>query len=119
MADLERLKSIVDSEIEDAIGFLETETTDERQRALEYYLGEPYGNEVEGKSSIVTREVAEAVDGALPSLMRIFTSTDDFVAFEPVNRGDEELAEQATVYVNHIINKDNNGFEIFHNLWRF
>jgi len=118
MADLERLKSIVDSEIEDAIGFLETETTDERQRALEYYLGEPYGNEVEGKSSIVTREVAEAVDGCLPSLMRIFTSTDDFVAFEPVNRGDEELAEQATVYVNHIINKDNNGFEIFHNWFK-
>lgn len=118
MADLERLKSIVDSEIEDAIGYLETETTDERQKALEYYLGEPYGNEVEGKSSIVTREVAEAVDGSLPSLMRIFTSTDDFVAFEPVNRGDEELAEQATVYVNHIINKDNNGFEIFHNWFK-
>jgi len=51
-------------------------------------------------------------------LMRIFTSTDDFVAFEPVNRGDEELAEQATVYVNHIINKDNNGFEIFHNWFK-
>src|SRR6056300_1348356 len=118
MADDNKLKSILESEIDDAIGYLETETTDERQRALEYYLGEPYGNEVEGKSSIVTREVAEAVDGALPSLMRIFTSTDDFVAFEPVNRGDEELAEQATLYVNHIINKDNNGFEIFHNWFK-
>lgn len=118
MADINKLKTIVDSEIEDAIGYLETETTDERQKALEYYLGEPYGNEVEGKSSIVTREVAEAVDGCMPDLMRIFTSTDDYVAFEPVNRGDEELAEQATVYVNHIINKDNNGFEIFHNWFK-
>ena len=52
------LKSILESEIDDAIGYLETETTDERQKALEYYMREPYGNEVPGKSQIVTGEVA-------------------------------------------------------------
>jgi len=114
MADDNKLKSILDSEIDDAIGYLETETTDERQKALEYYLGEPYGNEVEGKSQIITREVAEVVDGALPQLMRVFTSADDAVVFEPVNQGDEETADQATKYVNHIFYKDNNGFEIMH-----
>ena len=55
MADDNKLKSILESEIDDAIGYLETETTDERQQALEYYNREPYGNEVEGKSQIVTR----------------------------------------------------------------
>ena len=114
MADENKLKSILEAEIDDAIGYLETETTDERQKALEYYLGEPYGNEVEGKSQIITREVAEVVDGALPQLMRVFTSADDAVVFEPVNQGDEETAEQATDYVNHIFYKDNNGFEIMH-----
>ena len=114
MADENKLKSILESEIDDAIGYLETETTDERQQALEYYLGEPYGNEVEGKSQIITREVAEVVDGALPQLMRVFTSSDDAVVFEPVNQGDEEAAEQATTYVNHIFYKDNKGFEIMH-----
>jgi hypothetical protein len=114
MADDNKLKSILESEIDDAIGYLETETTDERQQALEYYLGEPYGNEVEGKSQIITREVAEVVDGSLPQLMRVFTSSDDAVVFEPVNQGDEETAEQATNYVNHIFYKDNNGFEIMH-----
>ncbi|AFB70761.1 portal protein [Methylophilales phage HIM624-A] len=114
MADENRLKSILESDIDDAIGYLETETTDERQQALEYYNREPYGNEVEGKSQIVTGEVAEVVDGALPQLMRVFTSADDAVVFEPVNQGDEETAEQATEYVNHIFYKDNNGFEIMH-----
>ena len=118
MADDNKLKSILDSEIDDAIGYLETETTDERQKALEYYLGEPYGNEVEGKSQIVTREVAEAVDGALPQLMRVFTASDDAVIFEPINQGDEDKAEQATLYVNHIFNKDNNGFEIMHDWFK-
>ena len=112
------LKSIVEGEIDDAIGYLETETTDERQQALEYYLREPYGNEVEGKSQIVTGEVAEVVDGALPQLMRVFTASDDAVVFEPVNQGDEQLAEQATLYVNHIFYKDNNGFEIMHDWFK-
>ena len=114
MADDNKLKSILESEIDDAIGYLETETTDDRQTALEYYMREPYGNEVEGKSSIVTGEVAEVVDGALPQLMRVFTSSNDAVVFEPVNQGDEETADQATKYVNHIFYKDNNGFEIMH-----
>jgi len=118
MADDNKLKSILDSEIDDAIGYLETETTDERQKALEYYLGEPYGNEVEGKSQIITREVAEVVDGALPQLLRPFTTSDDSVVFEAVNQGDEEKAEQATLYVNHIFNKDNNGFEIMHDWFK-
>ena len=114
MADDNKLKSILEAEIDDAIGYLETETTDDRQTALEYYMREPYGNEVEGKSQIVTGEVAEVVDGALPQLMRVFTTADDAVVFEPVNQGDEETADQATKYVNHIFYKDNNGFEIMH-----
>ena len=112
------LRAIVESEIDDAIGYLETETTDERQQALEYYLREPYGNEVDGKSQIVTGEVAEVVDGALPQLMKVFTSSKDAVVFEAVNQGDEKLAEQATAYVNHIFYKDNNGFEVMHDWFK-
>lgn len=114
----EKLKAILDNEIEDAIGYLETETTDERQRALEYYLREPYGNEVEGKSQIVTGEVAEVVDGALPQLMRLFASGDKVVSFEPVNDGDQPFAKQATEYVNWVFNKDNDGFLVMHNWFK-
>ena len=116
--DDNKLRSVIESEIDDAIGYLETETTDERQQALEYYMREPYGNEVEGKSQIVTGEVAEVVDGALPQLMKVFTSSKDAVVFEAVNAGDEPIAEQATVYVNHIFYKDNNGFEIMHDWFK-
>ena len=114
----EKLKAILDNGIEDAIGYLETETTDERQKALEYYLREPYGNEVEGKSQIVTGEVAEVVDGALPQLMRLFASGDKVVQFEPVNDGDQPFAKQATEYSNWVFNKDNDGFLVMHNWFK-
>ena len=77
------------------------------------YNREPYGNEVEGRSTIVTGEVAEAVDGALPQLLRVFTQSDDVVRFEPKAPGDEEKAKQATEYCNWVLMNDNPGFEVF------
>ena len=116
--DSRDLVNVIGSYIDDSLGFIQTETSSQRQVALEYYLREPYGNEVEGRSQIVTGEVAEVVDGALPQVIKVFTSSSKSVEFEPVNEGDGALAEQITAYVNHIFYKDNNGFEIMHDWFK-
>ena len=113
-----KLKSILENEIDNAIGYLDTETTEARTQALEYYLRQPYGNEVEGRSQIVTGEVAEAIDGALPQLIRVFTQSDDIVRFEPKGPGDEEGAKQATDYCNWVFYAQNPGFSILHNWFK-
>jgi GrpB-like predicted nucleotidyltransferase (UPF0157 family) len=112
------LKSILQAEIDDAIGFIESETVEQRKLALEAYLRQPYGNEVEGKSQIVTGEVAEAIDGALPSLVRIFTGSDNIVVFEPQGPRDEASAKQATDYCNWVFNRDNEGVAILHDWFK-
>jgi hypothetical protein len=112
--DDNRLKGILDAEIDDSLGYIQTDTTDQRSKALEYYNREPYGNEVEGRSQIVTGEVAEVVDGALPQLLRVFTQSDDMVRFEPKSMDDEEKAIQATEYVNWVMNRDNDGVALMH-----
>jgi hypothetical protein len=112
------LKAQLEAEIDGAIGYLQTETIEQRTRALEYYLRYPYGNEVEGRSQIVTGEVAEVIDGALPQLIRIFTASDDVVRFEPVGPGDEPKAKQATDYANWVFYKDNRGFAIMHDWFK-
>jgi hypothetical protein len=116
--DNNTLKGILDAEIDNSLGFIETETTDQRRKALQYYNREAYGNEVEGRSSIVTGEVAEVVDGALPQLLRVFTQSDEMVRFEPKGAGDEEKAKQATEYVNWVLNHDNSGVILFHNWFK-
>jgi hypothetical protein len=113
-----QVKAILENEIDDAIGYLESDTTDERTKALNYYLRNPLGNEIEGRSQIVTGEVAEAVDGALPQLIRIFTSADDVVQFEPKSPGDEPFAKQATEYANWVFYRQNDGFLILHNWFK-
>ena len=116
--DENKLKSILDAEIENSLGYVETETMDARTRALNFYNREPYGNEVEGRSSIVTGEVAEVVDGALPQLLRIFTQSDELVRFDPKFPGDEEAAKQATEYCNLVFFQDNDGVILMHNWFK-
>ena len=113
MTEIE-IKAILDSEISDSLGYIETETTEARRKAIQYYNREGYGNEVEGRSTIVTGEVAEAVDGALPAIMRVFTQSDDAVRFEPNGPGDEEKAKQATEYCNWVFYRDNPGVMVMH-----
>jgi len=36
------LKSILQAEIDDAIGYIESETVEQRKDALQYYLRQPY-----------------------------------------------------------------------------
>ena len=115
MTEIE-IKAILDAEIDNALGYIETETTEQRRRSLQFYNREPYGNEVEGRSQIVTGEVAEAVDSALPPLLRVFTQGDDIVRAEPQGPGDEQLAKQITEYLNYVFYRDNPGFHVL-NIW--
>ena len=116
--DEQKLKVIVEAEINDAIGYVETETVEQRTKAINYYNRYPYGNEVEGRSQIVTGEVAEVVDGALPQLLRIFTTSDELARFEPKFPGDEEGAKQATELVNLAFFQDNPGVILMHDWFK-
>jgi len=80
--------------------------------ADKYYRGDLRGDEVEGCSRVVSRDVAEAIDSILPSLVRIFTGGDQVVVFRPNGPEDEDSAQQATDYINHIFMEENEGFLI-------
>ena len=110
----EEIKNLIEDHITSALAYVNDEVSAERETALDYYLRKPYGNEVSGKSKIVTGEVAEAVDGALPQLMKEFTQSSDAVDFLPVGDGDADVADTITQYVNHVFNKMNDGASIFH-----
>ena len=81
-------------------------------------MGEEYGNEQEGRSQVVTTEVADTIEFIMPSLMRMFTQTDEFVKFMPRQPEDVEGAKQATSYANYVLNCQNNGFVVLHNFFK-
>jgi len=104
--------------LENSIGYFEGNIGAERRTAFKYYLGKPYGNEIEGRSQVVTQDVLEVVENILPSLLRIFTAGEQIVKFDPQGPEDQEVAEQCTDYINHIFMKDNPGFMILYTMFK-
>ena len=108
------LSAHLEQEISSALGYKDGKLTEQRSDALDRYYGKRYGNEQEGRSQIVTRDVADVIEWIMPSLMKIFTSGDKVVQFEPQGPEDVEMAKQSTDYVNHVIMRQNPGFHIIY-----
>jgi hypothetical protein len=106
----QELSSILDQEIANSVGYFDGKLADQRRKAMDYYLGEPFGNETEGRSQFVSRDVADTIEGILPSLLKIFTASDEVVKFEPQGPEDQKPAEQASDYINHVFNRQKNGY---------
>jgi len=110
----DELQGIVAGELDDAINFIDQQISPVRAIATEYYRGEPFGDEEDGRSQVVSMDVRDTVQAIMPSLMRIFTSSDRTVEFMPKSMEDVPMADQATDYVNYIFNSDNAGFLELH-----
>lgn len=108
------LAAIVKQRISSSLGFEGDTLSSDRNKALKYYRGEALGNEVEGRSQVVARDVSEAIDSLMPPLMKVFSAGERTVMFEPQSPEDEEAAKQATDYCNWIFNQQNDGFRILY-----
>lgn len=117
MPDREIL-SETEARVKDAVGYTYSTLNKARELALRYYRGDPFGNEIAGRSSVVSRDVAQYTDTVMPSLMRIFSSGDQVVRFEPAEPEDEDATKQATDYVNWIWSQQNDGFINFHHWFK-
>ena len=112
------LQSLLSNQIQNALGYLGGQLSDSRTKSLEYYLGDKLGTEIDGRSQVVSTDVADTIESILPNLLRVFTASDKVVRCEPVTAEDVPLAEQATAYLNHVFYKDNNGFQLLYNFFK-
>ena len=115
--DDQEIISLVDSEINGSSDYLDSEISSQQATAMEYFYGEPFGNEEDGRSQVVVTDVQDTLMWMMPSLMRIFTAGDRVVKFLPEGPEDEETADQATKYINHVFYKQNDGFMILYNMF--
>jgi hypothetical protein len=97
-----------------AYGVNDSALSNDRAEAIEYYLGQPFGNEQEGRSQVVSYDVQDTIESALPQLLKVFVAGDQVVRFEPKGPEDQDAADQETDYVNHVVMENNEGFKIFY-----
>ena len=112
------LQSLLSNQIQNALGYLGGELSDSRTKSLEYYLGDRLGTEIDGRSQVVSTDVADTIESLLPNLLRVFTASDKVVHCEPMTAEDVPMAAQATAYLNHVFYKENDGFQLLYNFFK-
>lgn len=114
----EDLVSVIDGQIQNSLGRTDSELSRQRQNSMEAYYGMRLGNEVSGRSQIVTRDVLEVIEWAMPELLDVFASDDVIAKFTANSPEDEQEAQQATDYVNDVFYEQNPGFQILHDMFK-
>ncbi len=111
-------QAAIRAQIGDAIDYIDGTVAEQMAAATQYYRGDLFGNEEAGRSQVVMTEVRDTVLTIIPSLLRIFTASDEVVNYIPTNAGTVEQAEQATDYINHVFYQDNPGFQTLHSAFK-
>jgi hypothetical protein len=113
--DKDKIKAIISSQLalsEDE----DSQYAKKRSQALEYIQSEMKDVPAEdGRSKVVSRDVADTIGWIMPSIMRVFTTADHMAIAEPVTPDDEEYASAATDGLNHWFLKENEGYKVVYN----
>ena len=86
-----------------AVGYYTGEVAGEQAKAMDYYMGKPFGTEEIGRSAVVSSDVWDVVEGLTPMVLKPFVSTDEVVRFNPLHAAravelrDKILQENADV----------------------
>lgn len=110
----DRLERSVQRAVDQALMWRDEELDAQQEKATDYYMGRPFGNEAKGRSRVVSTDVRDTVQAILPSLCRIFFGSEKTVEYEPRTPDDVPLAEQLTDMAGIVIRNDNDGFIQIH-----
>jgi hypothetical protein len=118
MMDDDTFLSRLEAEERAALDYMANGLSADRAEALDYFFREPFGNEEDGRSQVVTSDVMDAIEGMLPGLLKPFVSSDEVMKFTPSSAKDVKQAEQEGDYLNHVFMQKNDGFSILYK-WAF
>lgn len=116
--DEEQLLNLLQSKEDGAGNYAWGTLSTDRTKAKQEYFRQPYGNEEEGWASIVASDTQDTVEWILAALLKVFTSTDKAVSFEPTRASDVKGAEQATDACNYVFYKQNPGFLVLYTAFK-
>lgn len=114
----ESLLALIDQYASNSHGAEGSQLAQERALAIARYNQELYGDEVEGRSQLVSSELRDTVETVVPQLMRIFLGGDVICEFDPETQQDVAGAKQESRYVNFVVTQRNAAFQVFGNWFR-
>lgn len=110
MDETELLRRLRDEEA-DATSYHSSELAKDQASNLQRYFGQPFGNEKPDRSQVVTPDVMDGVNWAIPGLLRPFLSSEDFLTIDTKVDFDTSVVAD---YLSHVFFVDNPGQQNLH-----
>ncbi|MGE5164378.1 MAG: hypothetical protein ACM3IH_10195, partial [Sphingobacteriales bacterium] len=113
----EDLRALVSAQHQDALTATNaSKLSKARSDASSYYNGDMSTDmpAQPGRSTAVSMDVSDTIEGMMPQLMEIFAGSDEVVKFDPVGPDDVDAAQQETDYINHVFMNQNPGFLVLY-----
>ncbi len=115
--DSHELQSMIGQQIHHARSYLSAEVASDRQENLRYYLNRPLGNEVEGRSQVISTDVQDTIESVMPDLVEMFAASGAIWKYQPNGPEDVPFVKQMDQYIFDVVwNVDNHGFTITHDV---
>ncbi len=85
------------------------ELAENRRKALNYYFGEPRGDEAAGCSAVISTDVADMIEAVIAGMMPAL-ETDQIIEFESMGQEDDDAARRESEAVNWVVMNQNHGY---------
>lgn len=114
--DEDEILAIIASELSRANYSVTDQGYGQLEESMSYYLGRPNGTEVDGRSTVTSTDVADAIEWIMPQIMESFTQVNEIVKFDPIGAQDAKQAEIESQFVYDILMKENDGFILIYEM---
>ena len=109
MIDTATLANRIKTQLQHCEGFDGDSVSQAREQALDYYFQRARGDEVIGRSAVVSGDVSAMVEATLAQMMEAFSS-DRICDFDPLDVDDEQQAQLESEAVQYFVMGRENGF---------
>ena len=110
------VRNVVRTAIDEAVDYVESNITPNREKAMRYFEGKCYIGHERGRSRIVSTKIRDTIRQIKPSLMRVFLQAEHPVEFIGSNPQQAQAAENASEYCKIIFNK-NGGYKLLQDVF--
>jgi hypothetical protein len=107
-----QIAAILDQHIRFTTGATDSTLSKERTRVLQYYDGVQPLPSHKGNSKYVSQDVFESVEALKATILEVFCTNKQIVAFSPTGADDVQMARVATEYCSYIVFRQNPGLDI-------
>ena len=97
------LLGLLKSEETEAATYFSSELAQTQADAMDRYHARKYGDEVDGRSQVVTHDIEDMLNWIMPSLMRTFEPSDELITCDDDSLDDgAEILKSTSQYLRHV-----------------